>query len=507
MFRRRSRIRLRSAPRWARAFLCAAFVCMYSACKRPAAQQEAASEAQGGAAARGRDSPSPAAFAPGIAAGETPARREIASTGTSAQDEPDALATEVAREVERIRRRSFRRPVPVATWSSEQWQAHHARELEVQPQIGGSIELHLIAQKMVGLESPKTTTQEVTSAPAMIAVYLPREKACRFIEGVPRPGGPLMRRVHLAHELTHALDDQYFDLLRFHSERELTSDSRFFSLALTEGSATLTELQYLTARVAGDLDRLESTPSWEVIEPARERFFQSIIARRAMARSQDYTLGANFLLRGDWTLVYREEAYELLRERVEAAFQSPPRSSEQVIYPEKYWDAGQRDEPVVVSDAAMEARLASAGLQVIYRNTFGEHNCALMATSGVGSLRLEWVQERRGGMRMEASTAARGWGGDRFYILRGAWLAPDAPITLTSARGLWLTFWDSREARDAFVKNYEEHMGAPPRAMFPFGARGALLLVGFREPERSQVAEFVLADLPRLTQGAQVVDP
>src|SRR5262249_58858300 len=89
----------------------------------------------------------------------------------------------------------------------------------------------------------------------------------------------------------------------------------------------------------------------------------------------NYMVGANFLTKGKG-VIGGDGGRAILD-----VSKAMPRSTEQLLHPQKYWDRAQRDEPVVLCDEdAVCARVAAAtGLLVLERNTLGELVVALLA--------------------------------------------------------------------------------------------------------------------------------
>jgi hypothetical protein len=223
--------------------------------------------------------------------------------------------------------------------------------------------------------------------------YDPRSKRLRIVTGAAT-GSRVLQEVTLAHELTHALEDQRFGL----SPDEGASDDRALArLALIEGSATLVMERYLLRyfsteeALAGVLGSAFSTG------PDLPPFLQAQLLfpyTGGMAFVQDLVTRAG----GRWTLVD-------LADRVR-----PPDSTEQVLHPDKYLRV---EEPVPVG---LNVRLGAGWRR---------------AASGVWG---EWATSRLVGEK-----AAAGWGGDRYEL----WQGPGGDVL--AMRWRWDTRRDARE--------------------------------------------------------------
>src|SRR5829696_4708775 len=238
---------------------------------------------------------------------------------------------------------------------------------------------------LLGLVPPGTDLGEAvasTLSEAVAGYYDPRTRRLRIVEGAQTANRVLYEMV-LAHELTHALEDQRFgfdlDVLAGGDDRALARS------ALIEGTATALMYRYAQDRFGAE----------ELIAG---------LASSALAGTGDlppfltaqllfsYTAGERFVARllehggGGWGVV-------------DAALRSlPPESTEQVLHPETYT---RFERPRRV---ALRGPLAALGRgwRPALRSTFGEW-------------RTQKLLARAGGTGSAA--AAAGWGGDRFALL------------------------------------------------------------------------------------------
>src|SRR5262249_30191224 len=151
-------------------------------------------------------------------------------------------------------------------------------------------------------------------------------------------GRDFVGEVLVAHELTHALQDQHFGLpTESEPITDANGDRTIARRALVEGDATLASTAYL----AGNLDRgtalrLSDEGAGIPEELARRPPDVPDVIRSSMAFQ--YNQGTNFAvgasLRGGWPAV-------------DAAHRDPPASSEQVLHNEKYFE--HREPPVEVT--------------------------------------------------------------------------------------------------------------------------------------------------------------
>jgi hypothetical protein len=141
------------------------------------------------------------------------------------------------------------------------------------------------------------------------------------------------------------------------------------------------------------------------------------------------------------------------------AFEEPPRSSEQVLHPEKYWKEKKRDEP---REIELDASALPEGWELLDQDTLGELVCSLV---------VEPRDERKGldptnafailGIKY-TNDAAEGWGGDRLALLGKG-----------EQRALrWVTLWDSEKDAQEF-EDALRALGPPADAGLSWTIRSA----------------------------------
>src|SRR5678810_523447 len=128
----------------------------------------------------------------------------------------------------------------------------------------------------------------------------------------------------MAHELTHALQDQHFNLKRFENWPKGDSDAELAAHALIEGDATLAMTLYMAKNPLVALAFLRSLGGQEI---GTEQFKQ---APRALRESLlfPYEEGSAWA-----TQLYKRGGWEL----VSRAFTKLPQSSEQILHADKYF--------------------------------------------------------------------------------------------------------------------------------------------------------------------------
>jgi hypothetical protein len=128
----------------------------------------------------------------------------------------------------------------------------------------------------------------------------------------------------MAHELTHALQDQHFNLRRFEHWPKGDSDAELAAHALIEGDATLAMSFYVLRDPLRALAFLKSMGAKGVASEELDK------APRALRESLLFPYQEGLI----WTRrLYGEGGWD----RVSKAFTELPQSTEQILHPEKYF--------------------------------------------------------------------------------------------------------------------------------------------------------------------------
>jgi len=227
----------------------------------------------------------------------------------------------------------------------------------------------------------------------------------------------------MVHELTHALQDQHFNLEHTMAEdRKLKNDDRLLAhMALFEGDATAVMLDYLLAPAGRNFAQL---PNLVIVMRAQFTTMESQyeIFRQAPSYLKEtlvfpYSYGSAFLqrVRADrpWTAV--DKIYADL-----------PSSTEQIIHPEKYLE--KKDNPLPVEDKDPSSRLGSQWKST-YANVLGEFSLYLMLRTQLSDA--------------QSKAASAGWGGDRIYLVENS----------GGASAAWgFSIWDTPEDANEFFQ-------------------------------------------------------
>jgi hypothetical protein len=253
----------------------------------------------------------------------------------------------------------------------------------------------------------------------VLGFYSPESKKFYIVVDDPtKPLSPLGQHT-TQHELTHALQDQYFNIQQLRpsrkdSDKQWNDDRDYAVTALIEGDAVQSGNQWVTG---GYLTRQE---------------LNNFINEAQSAGNDDTLSKAPLILRDTLTFPYVEGANfvaQLCKQggyaAVNKAFtEYPPVSTSQILNFEKY---SKRIEPVKVELPDMVQTLGNTWKSVDI-NTIGELQSRI------------WLDGQLN--KDDATKAASGWAGDRYQVLEN---------NNKQLGFVWRSAWDSdNEAREFF---------------------------------------------------------
>jgi len=244
---------------------------------------------------------------------------------------------------------------------------------------------------------------------------------------------PDMQRLVLAHELTHALQDQNFDLEKFLKAARPNDDASNARQALVEGHATAAMIQQLIEPM-----KLEDMPALEPLmaQVIQQQFEEYPAFNRApfFFRLQalfPYIEGMGFMQRGlqggGW-------------KRLNSLFNDPPNTTKEIFKPQAYFEKQQLPKVSLPHPAPLAG---IPGLNFLAENTMGE----LGYYAVLGQL----ISEDEG------KAVAAGWLADRYLLYERAAAGPSPGLTREGKEYTLVsqTRWSSSEAALAFFRDYQ----------------------------------------------------
>ena len=407
------------------------------------------------------------------------------------------LADDVAREVEQLRGWKFKRPVrkeriPVARARQDIYRMLLAAD---KPAHRARVQAFLRVAGLIPPDGDLLSTSLTVLDQQVAGYYEPATRTLRLIDR-PNPMPAFVERMILSHELTHALDDQYIDLDGLMKSGNGTEDTEFVATAIAEGSATSLMLQHMFAAQKSGHFSLSDLSQYVTEELERARTLEQL-PRYFSAMFASYVVGAAFLAKGELATLLTQADNRAVGEALLIARRALPRSSEQVLHAEKYWDATRRDEPVIINDKAMDLWLDLPGRHIVHRDTLGELLTAILTEPRDTPRDLAKLQS----VGAWTNAGAAGWGGDRFYLMANR-TGPDVLRTTKGLQGVWVTAWDTPKDRDEFLAALEKGSAAPNSVSVPVGRQLAVVFMAIDPREReSLLRRLALLPLPMTQAG------
>jgi hypothetical protein len=324
-----------------------------------------------------------------------------------AQDEQlsgDEAAIVKAR-VQKIRGLKLTRDVPVTYLSVEETEARFRTEFakQVSPE---QIEVAVAENKMIGLYPPDLTMERKDLADMALELAGFYDNNHKDIVIIDRPltvalperyrnAVAEMQKLEtmgtLGHELTHALQDQHFDISAAQKKYNRNTDRELAYKAIVEGDATLSGFSVVTGRVDDETIDYFNTHLQDIVP-----IFMGRTEGKPRAMTYpfifQYTEGARFIAeayhRGKWPAVNR-------------LFTGLPLSTQQIMHPELYFD-----HPTPAKTVKL------AGYEKVL------HDWKKVDEDTMGELMLKIMLERTMGEGTPYVEAARKWAGDDLVALQ-----------------------------------------------------------------------------------------
>ncbi|RMD85299.1 MAG: hypothetical protein D6808_05510 [Candidatus Dadabacteria bacterium] len=219
------------------------------------------------------------------------------------------------------------------------------------------------------------------------------------------------------HELTHALQDQHFNLDAITDNVGRSTDELLARTALIEGDATAVMLDY--SRLLSNMPKLSEE------NDVSSFIFSSTAAVEFLSQNSNVPQSMKAFLIFPYTTGLKFVHFLLKRggyKEVNKAYKRLPGSTEEILHPEKYL-AKKRDYIIPTLPDSF------SNLPMRYKDTIGEFGVSVLCS-----------QHLKGSKMCLA--AANGWGGDRvgLYYANGG----------KAAAVLWKTSWDSKNDAEEF---------------------------------------------------------
>lgn len=398
-------------------------------------------------------------LAPALNAGTLP--EGLPEGVTPLPKEMESRIAELLKEAETWRGLKAREPVPSGVVDApvlKQKMIDSFRE-ELPPEVLRPVETSLKAFGFIpeSLDLVKFFPELLTSQvagyydPERHYLALVQRESLSLGAGLPEDAAKRADEAVLVHELTHALQDQYFNLETFTSGRPL-DDADAAKVALIEGDATLVMMDFFAQTSLALMPGVEQSMASLLGDP-RQMMDEApgvpgtAELAAAPAWFQD-TLLFSYFQGFQFCLSVRQAGGQALLDK--AFSTDPPRSTEQILHPEK-WHS-KRDDPMAIAWPDLAKPLP--GWSKVSEGQLGELSVRTFLRDVVKT------DESR------AVRAAAGWGGDRFTVYQKeggrllVWISEwdtdsDAKQFQSALRGLGKDWTVQRSARRVVVTRGE----------------------------------------------------
>jgi len=340
-----------------------------------------------------------------------------------------AATTEVLQETSEIRKLPILRPVRSGAQSRD----------EIEQMLVRNLNENASAEEM---RASELTLKKLGLAPAdfqlrpfiikllaeqVAGYYEPKTQEFYLADWIDIDG----QKPVIAHELTHALQDQHFNLRRFEKWPKHDSDAELAAHSLVEGDASFLMMQYIVRNPERQLAFMKSmgatgASATEQIEKAPRVLRETLLF--------PYFQGMGWVAG-----VYKQGGWDA----VSAAYKDLPKSTEQILHNDKY-AAGEL--PVKVSLRDISASLGR-GWKMADNDVEGEWGYYLILDQILASPDV-------------SKKASAGWGGDRYALFTG----PKPADVLVVQKTVWDSEQDAREFFDAYVSRTTKRYGVEPSA-------------------------------------------
>jgi hypothetical protein len=251
----------------------------------------------------------------------------------------------------------------------------------------------------------------------------------------------------MIHELTHALQDQYFHIKEIlEADHKLNNDDRELAhQALMEGDGMVVMIEYILE------PKKMHFADFPDIAPVMKLLMSTMLDESPVMKSAPSFIQETLLFPYGYGSSFLQQAWKQNPswQAINKVYSDLPASTEQIMHPEKYFAS--RDEPKQVNAAAIAAKLGNHW-KTVYSNVLGEFSLGLL-------LNLHLTDEH-------AKRAATGWGGDQVRLLENS--SGKYAVLID-------TLWDTTDDSDKFFIAMDEWF----RQHYPKAARTHKSPTGF----------------------------
>ena len=347
--------------------------------------------------------------------------------------------------VEEVRKLEFEATVPVEVVSRDEYRnmsMERFRNMSANERLHQNVKWE--STFFVNESTDAVSVQASNFGSSVLGFYSPQED--RLVVVSDNQTSPQLEELTLGHELYHALQDQRYNLSSITAN---TTDQDNANSGIIEGDAKFVEHRY----------QQHCGQEWNCLEPrSGQQGGELANFGLYLVSFQPYSDGAAFVRdrheQGGWAAV--NEVYG-----------APPRSTEQVIYPDRYLNdsptnvtvedrSNERWEKLSLNGSIDHASLGEAGMFTMFMYPFYESNQQSQVIDPQSFFNYE-----DNGQALESVDPlnfthryTEGWDGDRLV----PYVTNDSAETNETGY-VWTSAWDSEADAEQFVTGYEKLLG------------------------------------------------
>jgi len=245
------------------------------------------------------------------------------------------------------------------------------------------------------------------------AFYVPEERSLYTFKDLVFSSN--LDKMLLSHELTHALQDQNFDLQKFPLKIKDNDDLALATSALVEGDSTILMTRWYVenidpSKMLGDLGAMFGQDTTKLREaPA---FLRELLV---FPYQQGQQFAMSLFVSGGTAAI-------------DAAFRDPPKCTKDILHPETFLQ--HRATPERVEPPPLDSK----DWRLIGSNNLGEFGTGFILKQGMGAY--------------DAQILAQAWNGDRYHAYERGTNGPTALV--------WATAWENEQQAGEFADAYKK---------------------------------------------------
>ncbi len=363
----------------------------------------------------------------------------VVAVPAAAPVSPLELAGRIQKDVAEIRGLAFKQSVPIERQTPEGLTRHMNKEMK--DAVPSALAKHFdkIVRRLGLYRGPVIEDFDSmirTVMESQVAAYYDPETGGVYL--LDEGGSEAEQGFIYSHELYHAMQDQYFDLEAYMSDKlELDSDQTMARVAVVEGEATYVGILWTVRRMTNAIPpraliagAIAAQATMDVAD-LRSMVGESATDAKEVEKIPPFildTMVGSYLKGMAFVFAVQEQGWPAVEKLYK---EYPPQSTEQILHPEK-WLA--RENPARFKWPDLGKEKALKDWELIDDDVLGE---------------IQWriVLKTNGATAGVANTAAAGWNGDRYAVLK----RKKGEETLLLLR----TSWDSEAEAKQFVEAYQ----------------------------------------------------